>query len=57
MKTETNYELIETEGSAPIKSWTKGVLFEEHAKAQLRAMATMPIVVCLTNATVSIDEH
>jgi tRNA-splicing ligase RtcB len=39
-----NYELIEKEGSAPIKSWTKGVQFEDGAKEQLEKLATLPFI-------------
>ncbi len=38
------YELTETPGSVPIKSWTKGVVFEESARAQVANTATMPFV-------------
>jgi tRNA-splicing ligase RtcB len=37
------HETIETEG-LPIKAWTKGVLFEDEAKEQLRRVASMPFV-------------
>ncbi len=39
-----NYELIEEEGLATIKSWTKGVPFEDSAKDQLRKLATLPFI-------------
>jgi tRNA-splicing ligase RtcB len=31
-------------GNVPIKAWTEGVKFEEHAKAQLRYVAMLPII-------------
>ena len=36
-----NYNVIETEGRATIKAWTKGVPFEEKAKQQLNNMASI----------------
>ncbi|NQY34789.1 MAG: RtcB family protein [Alteromonadaceae bacterium] len=39
-----NYNVIETEGRATIKAWTKGVPFEEKAKQQLNNMASMSLV-------------
>lgn len=38
-----NYEVFEHEGT-PVKSWTRGVAFEEAAKQQLRNIATMPFI-------------
>lgn len=40
----SNYDVITSEGSVPIKSWTRGVIFEEQAKQQLRDLAKMPFV-------------
>jgi tRNA-splicing ligase RtcB len=39
-----NYNVIENEGMATIKAWTKGVPFEEQAQQQLRNIASMPLV-------------
>ncbi|MFC1588471.1 RtcB family protein, partial [Planctomycetota bacterium] len=41
---EKNYNVIETAGAVPIKAWTKGVLIEEKAQAQLQNMARMPFI-------------
>lgn len=37
------YEVM-TDGGVPIKSWTRGVPFEEEAKAQLRNISRMPFI-------------
>jgi tRNA-splicing ligase RtcB (3'-phosphate/5'-hydroxy nucleic acid ligase) len=42
-KTMTTYEMIDTE-HVPIKAWTRGVPFEDEAKAQLRRIAGLPFV-------------
>lgn len=39
-----NYEVTPVEGGRIIKSWTKGVLFEDHAKAQLNNIAKLPFI-------------
>ncbi|MEP0174456.1 MAG: RtcB family protein [Paraglaciecola sp.] len=39
-----NYNVIENEGRATIKAWTKGVPFEEQAQQQLNNIAAMPLV-------------
>ncbi|ALU45275.1 RtcB family protein [Pseudoalteromonas rubra] len=39
-----NYNVIENEGMATIKAWTKGVPFEEQAQQQLKNIASMPMV-------------
>ena len=44
MTTERSYELIESEGAAPIKAWTRGVPIEEEAARQLRNVARLPII-------------
>ena len=44
MSEERAYELIETEGAAPIKAWVRGVPLEEAAAGQLRNVARLPIV-------------
>ena len=38
-----NYEVFEHHGT-PIKSWTRGVAFEEAAKEQLRNIASLPFI-------------
>lgn len=40
---KTNYEVMESEG-VPIKSWTKGVPFEDQARQQLRNIASLPFI-------------
>ena len=40
----TTYEVMHKQGSFPVKSWTKGVPFEEDAKRQLRNIASMPFI-------------
>lgn len=42
--TETKYEVQHTEGSAPIKMWTRGVPVEEKARQQLARAAQMPFI-------------
>jgi tRNA-splicing ligase RtcB (3'-phosphate/5'-hydroxy nucleic acid ligase) len=42
--TTTNYEVWVKEKSFPVKSWTKGVTFDDHAKAQLANIATLPFI-------------
>ena len=39
-----HYNVIESEGRAPIKAWTKGVPFEEKAREQLNNIASMALV-------------
>jgi len=41
---ETSYEVMSEDGSSPIKSWTKGVPFEEKARQQLRNVAKLPFI-------------
>ncbi len=38
------YEVMQEEGGVPIKSWTRGVSFEEEAKRQLLNVSKMPFV-------------
>jgi len=38
------YEVIDEPGRKPIKAWTRGVLFDEKAKAQVRNVASMPFI-------------
>ncbi len=40
---ELNYEVMQEDG-VPIKSWTKGVPFEEDAKTQLKNISKMPFI-------------
>ena len=39
-----NYNVIENEGRATIKAWTKGVPFEEQAQQQLNNIASMSLI-------------
>jgi tRNA-splicing ligase RtcB len=41
---ERSYEVMHVEGGVPVKSWTRGVPFEEEARAQLRNVASLPFV-------------
>ena len=36
------FEVRNVEGGVPIKSWTRGVPFEDEARAQLERMAKLP---------------
>jgi len=38
------YEVIDEPGRKPIKAWTRGVLFDEKAKEQVRNVASMPFI-------------
>ena len=40
----TTYEVMHEPGSAPVKSWTRGVPFEDEARRQLRNIASMPFI-------------
>jgi tRNA-splicing ligase RtcB len=40
----SNFNYIETGTGVNVKAWTKGVLFEEEAQAQVRKMASLPFV-------------
>jgi len=44
MTTERTYEVIASEGTAPIKAWTRGVPLEEEAAQQLRNVARLPFI-------------
>ena len=45
MQTQRGYEVLSNEaGGVPIKAWTVGVPFEDEAKKQLRAMASLPFI-------------
>ncbi|MCG8609113.1 MAG: RtcB family protein [Pseudomonadales bacterium] len=39
-----NYEVINTPNGVPIKSWTKGVPFEDQARQQLMNIASLPFI-------------
>lgn len=41
---ENHYEVMHVEGGVPVKSWTRGVAFEDKARAQLRNIASMPFI-------------
>ena len=41
---ERSYEVISDHEGAPIKSWTKGVPFEEEARQQLKNIASLPFI-------------
>lgn len=41
---QTNYEVMEQDNHALVKSWTKGVAFDENAQAQVRNIASMPFI-------------
>ncbi len=38
------HETMHVDGGVPIKSWTRGVPFEDEAKAQLRRIAALPFI-------------
>jgi tRNA-splicing ligase RtcB len=38
------YEVMEVESGVPVKSWTRGVAFEEEARQQLRNVASLPFI-------------
>lgn len=40
---QRNYEIIQ-DGGVPIKTWTRGVPFEEAAKAQLKNISRLPFI-------------
>ena len=44
MTNERTYEVIASEGTAPIKAWTRGVPIEDEARAQLLNVASMPFI-------------
>jgi len=41
---QTTYEIMSDHTGVPIKSWTKGVPFEEEARQQLRNIASLPFI-------------
>ena len=40
----SNYEVMHREGQVPVKSWTKGVAFDDNARQQVNNMAQMPFI-------------
>jgi tRNA-splicing ligase RtcB len=38
------YEVMNIEGGVPVKSWTRGVPFEDEARRQLQNVATLPFI-------------
>ncbi|NQZ01710.1 MAG: RtcB family protein [Bdellovibrionales bacterium] len=43
-KKKSKYEVLETKSGKLVKTWTKGVPFEEEAKNQLRKLAELPFI-------------
>ncbi len=41
---KTSYEVIHEKGHSPIKSWTRGVPFDDNSKEQLKNIAQMPFI-------------
>jgi len=39
-----SYEVMAVEGGVPVKSWTRGVPFEDEARAQLQNVARLPFI-------------
>ena len=44
MASESDYEVMQGETGVPVKAWTRGVPFEEEARAQLRNVAQLPFI-------------
>ena len=42
--TDTTYEVIAHAGAVPVKAWTRGVLLDDKARAQLANVARLPFV-------------
>lgn len=42
--THSNYEVMHHEGHVPVKSWTRGVPFDDNSKAQLNTLASLPFI-------------
>jgi tRNA-splicing ligase RtcB len=40
----SNYEIIDSNGGAPVKAWVKGVPFDEGARRQLANVANLPFI-------------
>ena len=41
---DTSYEVMSIDGGVPVKSWTRGVPFEEEARRQLENVARLPFI-------------
>ena len=41
---EARYEVMEVASGVPVKSWTRGVAFEDEARQQLRNVASLPFI-------------
>lgn len=41
---DSQYEVMTVEGGVPVKSWTRGVPFEDEARAQLENVAKIPFI-------------
>jgi tRNA-splicing ligase RtcB (3'-phosphate/5'-hydroxy nucleic acid ligase) len=39
-----NYEVMHNKGQVPVKSWTRGVVFDDNAKQQVNNMASLPFI-------------
>ncbi len=44
METQRTYDVMHPEGARPIKSWTRGVHFDDRAKRQLSNIASLPFI-------------
>ncbi len=44
MTSERRYEVFQPEGGVPVKSWTRGVPFEDSARRQLENVARLPFI-------------
>ncbi len=45
MNHSTNYEVMHSsESKVPVKSWTKGVPFDENSREQLLSLSQMPFI-------------
>ena len=44
MTSSTQYEVLYESGHAPVKAWTKGVVFDDNAKRQLLNVAQLPFI-------------
>ena len=44
MTSSTQYEVLYESGHAPVKAWTKGVMFDDNAKRQLLNVAQLPFI-------------
>src|SRR5262245_25000865 len=41
---DAGYEVMNIDGGVPVKSWTRGVPFEDEARVQLRNVASLPFI-------------